>query len=194
MMKVLIFLLLNLMSISTYANSDCKLKTPVTFISWTGVCSDGYVDGIGELAYQFSNSEGKLTRIQTFGKVNQGIPTGLHSSTADPAPTTQFSTYFTNGGLEQTGVLVASDSSNQQLPLSKRYWGAKANDGENKSITYEDALNKIKTYIAHRNQPSIDFEIFKAYLEGRVKVTGEDDSPATGIALKPTGGKAKRKK
>lgn len=194
-MKTLIFILMGLMSISAYADSNCKLKTPVTVISWTGVCSDGYIDGIGELAYQFSNTKGELTRIQTFGKVNQGMPTGLHSSAADPSPTTQFSTYYTNNGsLKQTGILVASDSSNQHLPLSKRFWGAEANDGNNESITYELALNKMKAYIEERNEPSIDFEVFKAYLEGRVKVTGEDDPLVLGAALKPSGGKAKKKK
>ena len=191
-MRGVIFLLFGLMSLNAFADSSCKLKTPVTFISWTGVCSDGYVDGIGELSYQFSQGQGEVTKVKTFGKVNQGIPSGLHLAIEAGSPTVGFNSYFTNGALEMIGVLVASNSSNQQLPLSKRFWGVKVDSSHNDVITYEEALNKIKTFISQKGEPSIDFEVFKAYLEGRVKVTGEDDPPVLGAALKPSGGKKKK--
>ena len=193
-MRGLIFLLFGLMSLNAFADSSCKLKTPVTFISWTGVCSDGYVDGIGELTYQFSQGQGKVAKVKTFGKVNQGIPSGLHLSIEAVSPNTGFNTYFTNGALKLIGVLVASTPENQHLPLSKRLWGGSVDlsFSHNDVITYDEALNKIKTFISQKGEPSIDFELYKAYLEGRVRVTGEDDAPVLGATLKPSGGKKKK--
>ena len=94
--------------------------------------------------------------------------------------------------------MIVTGSDNINSPFHQRLWidaNAEA-DINNKQpvITYEKALSDIKAYMAQRNEPSINFEVFKAYLEGRVRVTGQDDPPVLGAALTPSGGKAKKKK
>ncbi len=103
--------------------------------------------------------------MQTFGKVNQGVPSGLHLTIEGKSPNIRFNTYFTNGALDLTGVMVATGTDNQHLPLNKRLWAVDDGSDNNEPTTYEVALNKIKTYISQKSEPSIDFDVFKAYLE-----------------------------
>ena len=158
-------------------------------------CKDGYANGIGLLSYKF-----KSQNLETFGKMDNGKSTGLHLLIFyEGNQTYRFVKYYIDGEESDIGPVIITGTDNMHLPLHQRLWvdGNAESDKNNKKpvITYEKALIEIKAYIAKRNEPSIDFEVFKAYLEGRVKVTGEDDPPALGVALKPSGGgKAKLKK
>jgi hypothetical protein len=166
-MKALIVLLLGTLSIHANAETQCKLRTPVTVIKWTGVCTDGYANDVGELEYQFETKPGIVNTIFTYGKVHQGVPTGLHLSRHRTSQSTGFSVYFTDGWVELINVLVASTPSNQHLPLSERPWVDQTSKLPDPSITYQEALNKIILFIAQKNEPSIEFEQYRAYLEGK---------------------------
>jgi len=195
MMRKLIFFIMMLISLNAYSASNCSVKGyDVQEVNWTGECKDGIANGIGLLSYKY-----EMVSKEYFGKMNNGRFTGLQLWTNDTEKQIfRFVKYFKDGKESYIGPAIITGSDNINLPLHQRLWidsNAEPDKNNNQPIiTYEKALSDIKAYIAQRNEPSIDFEVFKAYLEGRVKVTGEDDPPALGAALKPTGAKAKKKK
>jgi hypothetical protein len=191
-MKRLIVLCISLLSIGAYADSNCGAKYVTdSNAKWTGECVNGQAHGIGLLSFTYNNKT-----HETFGKFINGNWTGLHLYTNGVY---KFVKYYKNSVESIVGPAIVTGNDNINLPLYKRLWadGNAEPDANNKQpvISYEKALSDIQAYIAQRNEPSVDFEIFKAYLEGRVRVTGVDDAPASGGALKPkVGGKSTKKK
>lgn len=196
-----------LLSLNAHSASNCGVKNVngikdlnLQDVNWTGECKDGYANGIGLLSFKFQY-ENKMLSQENFGKMDNGKFTGLHLWCSNTEKQTyRFVKYYKNGYENIVGPVIVTAADNINLPLHQRVWSdANAEpDINNKQpiISYEKALNDIKAYIAQRNEPnipSVDFEVFKAYLEGRVKVTGEDDSPVLGAALKPSRATKKKK-
>lgn len=190
-------ILASLLSFNVHANTNCGVKLTLQDVSWTGECKDGYANGIGLFSYKYMNKNNKLIAQETFGKIIDGKFTGLHLVTPDTEkPVYRFVKYYKNGYESAVGPTIVTGTDNMNLLLHQRTWAdVNAEPDENNKqpvISYEKALTDIKIYIAQRNEPSVDFEVFKAYLEGRVRVEGEDDPPVLGAALKPGSGKKKK--
>ncbi len=191
-MRTIIFTLLCVMSVSSYADSNCKTLSDDAnaLISWSGTCENGLANGIGELVYRPKKP------IKTFGMVKKGNITGLHLAEEQGFGYVHL-VYFNeqNGNAELIGPFY--ESKGALAPQIQKWadFNGKLDSQKNKPLmTYEEVLNRLKTFVAQKNEASVDFEIFKAYLEGRVRVTGEDDPPVLGAALKPSAGKPKQKK
>lgn len=206
-MRTLAYFIILLISLNAHSASNCGVKNVngvkdinLQDVNWSGECKDGYANGIGLLSFKFQYKNELLSQ-ENFGKMDNGIFTGLHlwcSNTENQ--TYRFVKYYNKGYENIIGPVIVTAADNNHLPLHQRLWSdANAEPDKNNKqpiISYEKALSDIKAYITQRNEPnipSVDFEVFKAYLEGRVKVTGEDDPPALGATLKPRGGDKKRK-
>ena len=188
MIKTFIFVLLCFVSIHTYADVNCKFKITDPIIDWTGGCENGLASGIGELTY---TREG--IKVVTFGKFQDGHATGLQLSIYNNLA---FIAYWTRSKFNKIGPAYSIEDLSNLPPMKRRWADSNAPPISNiqPDISYEEALNQTKIYIAQKSDPSIDFEVFKAYLEGRVKVMGEDDPPVLGAALKPNGSSKKKEK
>lgn len=183
-MKNLIVLFISFVSLGAHAGSTCLHRlVPEVKTNWTGECVGGYTQGVGLMT--FINGDGIPQEV--FGKMKNGRFTGLQLYTADTSKTKLHT--FVRYSSTTMGPFAVTLPDNSHLPWSQRIWSdSNANTDANNNqpvISYEKSLSDIKAYIAQRNEPSVDFEIFKAYLEGRVRVTGEDDAPVLGRALKP---------
>ena len=198
-MRALVFFIVMSISFNVHSATNCGVKGfNLQDVNWTGECKNGYANGIGLLSFKFQY-ENEMISQENFGKIDNGKFTGLHLWTSDTEKQTyRFVKYYKDGKESFIGPVIVTAADNINLPLHQRLWSDSnaEPDKSNKQpiISYEKALNDIKAYVAQRNEPSIDFEIFKAYLEGRVRVTGEDDPPVLGAALKPSGGGKKKKK
>lgn len=185
-------ILASLLSLSTYANENCKLYAEE--LSWSGACENGYANGVGELSYKQPNQG---DTVKTFGKVSDGVITGLHLTVMSTYPDYLYSTFYIKGSPKHLGPTIVTVPDSKNLPIYKRAWTNINSQADAKGnlpdISYDEALNLIKTYLTQASDPSMSFEIFKAYLEGRVRVTGEDDPPVFGAELKPSDGKKVKK-
>ena len=148
-----------LVSFNAYADSTCIARfEPEITVNWTGECVGGYVHGVGLM--RFINSSG-ISR-ETFGRMNNGRFTGLQLYTSDTAA----SNIYTYVRYSNTTIApaVVIDAKKAYLPFSQRIWydsKAEPVNNEQPVISYEKALSDIKAYIAQRNEPSVDFEVFK---------------------------------
>lgn len=219
-MKTFIILLMAAISPTVYADSNCKIlrEDDVPAISWNEPCLNGLADGVGELVYRPEKP------IKTFGLVRKGIITGLHITTENRLD--HYVVYFRDRGsiVKFVGPAYFINKIDPNLVPQNTQW-ADANkplDPNSKgqagaayqAISYEKVLSDIKAYIAQGNEPSVSFEVFKAYLEGRVSAanatyginnnsvvaqsTGDvnkeaDDPPVVGISLSLGNTKPKKK-
>lgn len=186
-MRALVFLFMTALSTSTNADVNCKFMITDPIIDWTGTCENGLASGIGELTY---TREGN--KVVTFGKFKEGHATGIHLSKHNNIA---FIAYWIRSKFNTIGPAYDASRNMTNLPPMKMRWAdsnASPVSGIQPDISYEQVISEAKSYVKQKSEPSIDFEIFKAYLEGKVRVTGEDDPPVFGAELKPSGGGKKK--
>lgn len=178
-------------STSAFANSTCKILTDDAnaAISWSGNCDNGIADGIGELVYRPAKP------IKTFGFVSKGNITGLHLAEELGFGFAHVIYFSENGEAQLIGPMYESKSKSlPQFQQWQNFNGKKDSSNKKPTMTYEEVLNSIKSFMAQKSDMSIDFPTFKAHLEGGAMVTGGDDSPVKGVSLSLGGNKSANKK
>lgn len=194
-MRLLILLLINLITSTAWANSNCKIANLDTVVlGWTGNCTEGLADGYGILKFRDNDPVKTSTYIGYFAK---GVASGPliylgHQSTLAVIQ------YFNSGKRDDRFpyffIDVSPDASLTNLS-SKVFYDdvTKDSKGNPVSIPYQSAINSISAYVSSKNTSDTEFKLFKGLLEGNVRVSGEDDPPVLGAALKPSAGSKKKK-
>ena len=187
-MRWLIFLLINLVTSSAQANSICNISnSKIVVTGWTGNCNEGMADGYGVLNFRDNDP----VKTQTFiGYFIKGIPSGPHINIGQESKI-MVVVYFNNGNRDDGFPTHYIDNNSRQLKLSNSVFyddATRDSKGNPVSIPYQSVINAIYTYVSSKNYSDTEFKLFKDYLEGKVRVTGDDDPLVFGAALKPNGG------
>jgi hypothetical protein len=184
-----------------------------TLVKWSGGCVNGQLSGEGEY-FSFRESQKKLRKTVT--KMQNGFYVGIgltHALEKDGAIITDIINeplyFYENGNGHQLPLIVKINNRLQNYVYKDFDWYALAADNKHldRQISFEEAMQIVKNFMATKSSDTMSYERFRAYLEGRLSFdvpqtvaqssnsnsSSLDDPPVRGVTLS-LGGSAKPSK
>ena len=192
------------------SSQSCKLidkYSGLKNLEWKGACKNGFVDGVGQAIYEFTNANtGKPILEKLICKFNEGDIVGLcyRTSLNDFFSTDWVAGYIVyfvkDGPIDVIGPTNYYKPKNNVRDYSVLPWYDNNTPVNNTAseITYKQAISLVQKFMSNKSGSSMDVETLKAYLEGRVsfditqsqasttpstEVTNTDEPPSKGIFL-----------
>ena len=202
------------------SNQSCKLRDKydaVKNLEWKGACKNGFVDGVGQAIYEYTNIKNKQILEKLICKFNEGYIEGLcfRTSLNDYFETDWvygYIVYFNKGGpIDVIGPIITYQPKYNYRDFSVLQWYDNNTPVNNTAseITYKQAISLVQKFMSNKSGSSMDVETLKAYLEGRVsfdttqsqasttastEATNSDEPPSKGIFLDRRKKETKKKK
>ncbi len=195
---------------SSGSSQSCKLidkYSGLKNLEWKGACKNGFVDGVGQAIYEFTNANtGKPILEKLICKFNDGDIQGLcyRTSLNDFFSTDWVAGYIVyfvkDGPIDVIGPINYYKPKNNVRDYSVLPWYDNNTVVNNTAseITYKQAMSLVEKFMSTKSGSSMDVETLKAYLEGRIsfdttqsqvsttastEATNTDEPPSKGIFL-----------
>ena len=197
---------------SSGSNQSCKLidkYSGLKNLQWKGACKNGFVDGVGQAIYDFTNiNNDKQFKEKLICKFNEGDIVGLcyRTSLNDFFSTDWVAGYIVyfvkDGPVEVIGPINYYRPKYKDRDYSVLPWYDNNTVVNNTAseITYKQAISLVEKFMSNKSGSSMDVETLKAYLEGQIsfdktqpqtqasatastEATNGDEPPSKGIFL-----------
>lgn len=146
----------------------------VSLVKWSGGCVNGQLSGDGEfLAYRVSQK--KL--IKTVAKMQNGFYVGItltHDLEKDGITITDIMNerlfFYESGNAHLLPLVVKINNRLQNYVYKDFDWYKLAADNKHldRQVSFDEAMEIVKNYMAIKNSDSMSYERFRAYLEGKL--------------------------